>query len=425
VIVVKTAARAWGGWAGWIAGLTLALSPNAIYAGAEIRAYPFFVLFSASAFWFLLRLNEDVPGERHRVWAGLVLSCLAAVYTHYFGVVLVGAVLVAAGWMAVERQSMRRPLIVSAAVIAVGASGLAPFILSARGMSAGGGVASGDFKRSAIRLIYHCFGGHAGWATYPIVLAAGLSGEILVLGVALLRRDRSATAARLLALAVGAGLSASILARLATSSFDALQSSYNLWTLPAVMVLGASAVAAEKRGWRIAGWTGSVLVLSANLVATGLLVLHGEAFAHSAGDRINKEVAALGNPADIVIIHSGPLWKFGFCPLRYEFGTELPQYVAEWKPDGTLQLARLPDRDVIEDASAIHEKRIALIRVENMGAEGIARYLHTHEVPDLSDDRIRNAFVGLCWAPTRSEKLMALAAEQVDWMESSSNSTPR
>jgi hypothetical protein len=220
-----------------------------------------------------------------------------------------------------------------------------------------------------------------------------------------------------LALAIGAGLSADLLARLATHSFDSLQATYNMWVVPAIVLTGASAVVAEGR-LRVAGRVGAALLLGANLMATLVLIQHGESFAHSAGDRINAEVARLGGPDGIVIVHEnpGPEWQFAFCPLRYAYGGSLRQYLAKWGADGTLQLRLLPEETVVDAASEIRGKHLAIIHVEDIGAEGVVRYMHTHQTPVLSDDHLRDAFVAQGWQAERRETLMALGAEQVDWM---------
>lgn len=422
VIVTRAAARTWGGWAGLVAGLTFALSPNVIYAGAEIRAYPFLVVFAACAFWFLLRLNAEDGGGRTRTWAGLVLSCLGASYSHYFGLVLTGGIFIAVGWLALTREPMRRRLLVSAVVIVVCAGGLVPFVRSAADMSGGPRRPPGSMGHAALRLVYRCLGGHASWAVYRPVLVAGLLGATLALVVALSHRERTISPARLLALAVVSGLSVDLLARLVTSSFDSLQVTYNLWAVPAVVTIGASAVAAEGRWRRIAGCTGALLLLSANLCATVVLIQHGEAFAHSAGDRLNAEVARLGGPADLAVVHesSGPEWQFAFCPLRYVYGASLRQYLAEWRPDGTLTLHQEPGDTGVDEPPAIREHRLAVVHVEDIGAEGVVRFLRSHNAPKLSNDRLLQALEAQGWTVTKTETLMALGAEQVDWMVRSS-----
>ena len=185
-----------------------------------------------------------------------------------------------------------------------------------------------------------------------------------------------------------------------------------------MVLVGASAVAAEGRRLRVAGIVGSTLLLGANLAATMVLIAHGESFAHSAGNCVNAEVAALGGPEDVVVVHEsiGPTWQFAFCPLQYVYGSSVRQYLAEWLPDGSLRLHLEPDEKVTETPSSLRGKHLAIIHVEDIGAEGVVHALRTNELHALSDDRVRDAFVTQGWAPTRSETLIALGAEHVDWL---------
>jgi hypothetical protein len=422
VVVARTAARTWGGWSGWIAGLTFALSPNAVFAAGEIRAYPFLVLWSACAFFFLLQLlrEADQPGGQPPArggWLGLAASCVAASYTHFFGVVLTGAVLLACAWFARSRPTMRRPLVIWGVAIAIAEATVAPFILSAVGISNVIRPRS-EIPRGALRLVYRCLGGHPAWSVYVPVLILGLAGALMGIVVALARKHGSPSMARALFLAVAAGLGAALAARTATGSFDALSASYNLWAVPAVILVGASAVAARDRTLRTLGWTGAGLLLVANLASTCILALHGEAYAHTAGDRVNAELAAMGAPADVVVVLDGAgKWDHAFCPLEYGYGTALQQYLAERQPDGSITVRHLPERSAPQPLASIAAQRLVLIDLEDLGAEGVGHYLRSHQAPALSDGRVLQALEALDWAPVRSETLVALGAEHLDVLE--------
>ena len=420
VVIARTAARTWGGWSGWIAGLTFALSPNAVYAAGEIRAYPFLVLWSACAFFFLLQVLRDaehggVPAQRS--WVGLAASCVAASYTHFFGVVLTGAVLLACIWFAMSRPAVRRPLLITTVCIAVAEATVAPFILSAVGISNIIRPRS-EIPRATLRLVYRCLGGHPAWSVYLPVMALGLAGALSVVSVALARKHGAPSVARALVLAVAAGLFAALAARTATGSFDALSASYNLWAVPAVILVGASAVAARDPSLRTLGWTGATLLLLANLASTGILALHGEAYAHTAGDRVNAELREMGAPADVVVVLDGAgKWDHAFCPLQYDFGAALQQYLTERQPDGRITVRHLPERSAPQPLASLTARRLVLIDVADIGAEGVARYLRSHEPPALSDGRVLQALEALDWTPVRQETLVALGAEHLDVLE--------
>jgi hypothetical protein len=59
---------------------------------------------------------------------------------------------------------------------------------------------------------------------------------------------------------------------------------------------------------------------------------------------------------------------------------------------------------------------LALIRVDDIGTEGVVRFLRTDEGPKLSDGRILHALAEQGWTTMRSETLMAMCTAQVDWM---------
>ena len=329
-------------------------------------------------------------------------------------------VLVAGGWLAARRARLRRPLLVSALFLAVAEAGVAPFILSAVGISKIIRPRS-EIPRAAVRLAYRCLGGHPVWAVSLPVLVLGVAGGITVVCVAVAARHGKPDAARALLVAVTTGLCAALAARFATGSFDALSASYNLWAVPAVILAGASAVTAQDGALRRIGVAGAALLLLANLTATCLLAWHGDAYAHSASDRVNAELAAMGAPSDVAVVLDGRgKWAHAFCPLRYAFGSSLPQYLAEREPDGSLALRPLPGSlplQPLESMGSAGTRRLVLVDFEDLGADGVARYVRSRQAPELGDGRVLHAFEALGWVPVRSETLVALGAERVDVLE--------
>jgi 4-amino-4-deoxy-L-arabinose transferase-like glycosyltransferase len=63
-LVFLTARRAFGGPAGWAAGLLFATSPGIAMIAVEIRAYPLFLLASAASYHALIRVVEGSPSRR-------------------------------------------------------------------------------------------------------------------------------------------------------------------------------------------------------------------------------------------------------------------------------------------------------------------------------------------------------------------------
>ena len=136
-VVHEAARRAFGAASGWASGLALALCPTAIVAAAEIRAYPLFVLESAVAFRCLTRLTDPARPPARGDAPGLTLALIAAVLTHFFGLVL------AAGRVGGPRPGGRPgPAFVEAGFrsgrgyVAVAAVVVLPFVAGALAISA-------------------------------------------------------------------------------------------------------------------------------------------------------------------------------------------------------------------------------------------------------------------------------------------------
>jgi uncharacterized membrane protein len=84
VIADRRAAR----WAAWLA----AISPYLLHHAQEARMYS---MMGAGAAVATLLLTRYLMGQTHRLGFGFVLACLALVGTHYYGVFLVGGLILA------------------------------------------------------------------------------------------------------------------------------------------------------------------------------------------------------------------------------------------------------------------------------------------------------------------------------------------
>ncbi|MGX6449405.1 hypothetical protein ACVU7I_15280, partial [Patulibacter sp. S7RM1-6] len=110
---------------GLAAGLLVAVNPLAHWFSQEARSYGLFLLTSALA-WAALAAALDRPSPR-RLWLW-ALAAVAAVWTHYFGgilLVLGGAALVVRAWRAGGPAPLR-PLVVPLLASLVGAAALLP-----------------------------------------------------------------------------------------------------------------------------------------------------------------------------------------------------------------------------------------------------------------------------------------------------------
>ncbi|HEY8946903.1 MAG TPA: glycosyltransferase family 39 protein, partial [Polyangiaceae bacterium] len=202
-LIASAAHRAWGSLAGWISGIAFALSPNAILSGVEIRAYPLLIFLSAVAFWLMVALEDVECVRRPSRWVALAATCIVAAYTHFFGLVLAGAVFL--GLLAFDsvRKEGRAYWLLGTGMIAVASVGLLPFIRAAMNISPSG-TEPKEVLPGVVRLAYRTLGGHPALAVYWPVLVAGLTGALIVLAAVPLPKRR-ARVGHALALSLGAG----------------------------------------------------------------------------------------------------------------------------------------------------------------------------------------------------------------------------
>ncbi|MFO0582047.1 MAG: hypothetical protein U0229_07245 [Anaeromyxobacter sp.] len=286
----RVASEVGGPAAGWVCGLGLALSPNALVAGVELRSYPLL----------------------------LALSCVL------FGVVAALAAFAALAPAAWADRAARRRWAIGASAVAAASVPLAPFALAALRLGPNAGApglesqaGAGEIAAGALRLGWRLLGGHAAGAAFflPAALAVGATAALAALALAGTRAGSEARgAARGLALGLGAGLAVTFAARLVARSFDALVPSYAAWALPPVALLTGLAVAAAGRARTAALALGAVLVAGQGAAAATLLAWH-EVFAWAPSGRLAAEVAAAGGPEGVLVVHDGDV-RHALWPLR-------------------------------------------------------------------------------------------------------------
>ena len=237
-LVFDGARRAWGPVAGTAAGLLMALSPNVITTGVEIRAYPLLILTAAGAFYGLVRRLAMPAGSEDRRWLALIAAAgLAASYTHFFGLVVCGGTLLAALVMSRARGERLGPVLVAIAAVAVLAVGLGPFVLNSVTVSEpgqdqqAGAVAIRDRLVNLARLGYRQYG-HPSLTVRPAAVAAGTLGFAAAVVAALIvaaRRPTGPAAGVAVALGAGAAVVAAATLAATTPTFVPSQESYNTW----------------------------------------------------------------------------------------------------------------------------------------------------------------------------------------------------
>jgi 4-amino-4-deoxy-L-arabinose transferase-like glycosyltransferase len=106
-LLYATGRRLWGGTAGLVAALLLAVSPLHIYYSQEVRMYGLVTLLGLAVLFFALRWEPG--GQRRGNWAGYVLAATAALYTQYYAAFLLLALnlVVPIRWLFMRSRSRR------------------------------------------------------------------------------------------------------------------------------------------------------------------------------------------------------------------------------------------------------------------------------------------------------------------------------
>jgi hypothetical protein len=381
LLLFLAAARAWGLGPGLAASLLFGLSPNVINQAVEIRAYPLLLLASAASLYCLMRLLADPASARPGWLAGLTACAVVAVYTHFFGLVLAGAAMLAAMVLVPARGGRLRPLVTASALVGLLSLGLLPFVTASVDLS-GGPVQVGRGRAIELaRLLYRLVAHPATSVSRTALVLAILGGAVAGLA-ALAPKRRSGTASAGLLLVLMSGGMVIAAAHFAQSKFAAASPSYNVWMLPTLSLWLASGLASNYRKVRQASLLGITLLLSSNVYAVGQLAVHGDSFAHTSHRAVETLIRRYG-PGRVALIldaDQGPLWHV-YAPVRYEFGGEVRQYALDRRSPGPLRVAEYPDPGEPTDPLALAADYLVVIRPATLRAEGLVVQIRGGAVP--------------------------------------------
>ncbi len=377
-IIFVTAYKIWGLGAATVAGFLFGLSPNVLVTSVEIRAYPLFLLLSAASYWFFTRILAQPDKYRWQHIAGLVLCLILAMYTHFFGLVLAGALLSACLLVVWYAKGRCWPIIISIGIVGIAMLGLIPFVLTAFSFSHS--AAEKNYLYGIVRLLYRLFVHPSMGVNQVIVGVAAVS--VIILGLLAIPRKKESYVQNGIWLALVVGFVTVVTANFVFSSFGATASHYNLWMLPGVYLLLAGGLAVTyQRSLRKLAIVAAVLLIGANGFAASQLIIHGEYFAHGPHQKIASLIRQLGSDKvsivyeNIVDENSGKAWGMVYFPLRYEFGSQLPQYLQESADIGNLNVLKLPKRAPSVDPTTLTSPFVLVIR---------ARTQHTKDlVPQI------------------------------------------
>jgi hypothetical protein len=397
VIVFATASRAWSLIVGVAAALLLATSPNVVMNSVEIRAYPILILEAAGIYACLIRYATSPPASRRRWLAGMVAFGIAAMYTHFFGLVALGGALVAALVLAKANGESVLTVMAAGGVAALAALGLAPFVLASAGLSEEGALSAGGRLAGLVRLGYRLFSNPA-MSISPVAVGLAATGFVLGIACGLAPKIRGERAATALALALASGGAVVVLAHLAQSAFEAAQPRYNVWMLPPLAILMASGLAARARAVRATALAGIAMSLAANVYADGQLALRGDHFAHSPYRPIAEIIRRLG-PRQVAVIHdvetaeTARTWDI-YASIRTEFGREVRQFALDTggrAADG-VRAVEYPARKAEYDPTALPFHDLIVVRSAGRSAREVAEQIRNGIVP-MGDGRVTRALL--------------------------------
>jgi hypothetical protein len=370
--------------AAWLSGLAMATAPTCVALAPEIRAYPLFHCLSAAATLLLvLRLTSPARWQL----PALIAVLTAAVYTHYFGVILTGAVFVALFVGQLRLRQPIRPALILASSVAVLSLGLIPFLKQAVALShQQPGLESGR-SFAAIVQLWVRFGAHGATQTINKLeyLAVGAFSLCVVPALVRSARSRVHPAALPLVALHCSGLLVVGVASLCVRGFNAANVTYNVWAIPPLFViLGFGLAQIPNVSYRRIALAVVGIWLMTTIYTSIFLSVRGSLFAHGSNPAIVNAIETIG--ADqVTVIHTGDksgIFGMAYYPLRYNYLDRLQQY--GMYPGGPLVDARLGRPGTELAPTGLKTPFVLLVYTREFRSEELARLWKTSS--DLTFD---------------------------------------
>jgi hypothetical protein len=319
-----------------ICAALLALSPNFVVEAAEIRAYAAFIFFSTLLIYGYLRLLAARPTPSSLdLWAFALAATLCS-YTHFFGIVIsAGAFLcLLASYLPVDSRTEGLGIVRKAKwpllFYLISIVALTPFILSAAKISGGGDGSTAAVAlpfsvriHDLIKLIYRLFS-HQSMLGIPGLSAAALLAGLTLMVFATIPGSNQRARQMLLFLLVNLTLVA--LVGLTTHAFNAFGPTYNVWALPVIALLAATALTHRNRYIRIASTLSISVIITADCYAALRLSTAGAIYAHTRSTVVKTAVDSAG-ANNVIVLYANDAPSIYFA-LTYDYGGGLRQYIA-------------------------------------------------------------------------------------------------
>ncbi len=319
------------------------LSPKLIQTGVEIRCYPIlFALTSVQVVIFSKLVSRNKLDPALLVSFGL--TCLTAIYTHYYGLVSSCAFFLALGIAFIRTPSSLGALAAAFGTVMIGSLGLFPFVTSAVVQSAP--AANEKTVAQYLTYLFRLFGDSAN-------MVSVLASLLFFLGTLALFSAGAVTAvvrarrwilrpSDWLFVVVFAGVLAPILASLVVRTFNVLSASYSGWLFaPLVLLIGIGA--SSSTGFRPWDRGGRFVAASAMLIgaafSTHVFLFHAPFFVHGP-ERFVGAIYDEATSPKAIVYEPEAAWAFSYFPLVFSHDRKIIQLRAT---DSGNELVRIGD----------------------------------------------------------------------------------
>ena len=378
-----------------------------------------FLMESAGALGCLVALLSDPPRRASRWLLPMTLCAVAAIYTHYFGLVLSGACFLAALFLFPRRGGSTRHVLLAIAVTGITCIGVLPFVLSSLHRS-GNEAGSTPKLLSVAQWMYRLY-------SHPTISSSSLQEGMAALGfvcavaAALYSAARdplgSGASALGLVLALAAGAVVTLLGLFLLRGMIATKPPYSAWMLPALAMFLSSGLA-QKPARPLWYWSliGIILLLVSYGAALRERVTYGEWFTHAPVRRLTNLINAMG-PSRVAVIYEGNRDAMLYFPVYYAFRDTVKQYILTNQASDKLALDPYPPTGVRIDLEDLPAACLIVIRSEDQRSADLMRQLRDGLKP-FSVGPVTRALNGwVRWKLTDSESCRAFLGVDIHIFE--------
>jgi len=362
LLIFVSARKAFGLAGAILAGTVFALSPNIIDVSVEIRAYSLFLLFASGAFFSLIHIIEKA--NKINMWYFLLaLFCIAAIYTHFFGLIMSGSLILALLLISKLNKRPLLPIIITGVVVLISFAGVIPFVLSAVQLT-GDNSTEMNSLYSLIRLVYRLFT-HASIQVNVLIMLSCLLSAATLLVVSLFPKKTGNESGYTILFALGIGFSVISVASFIFSGFLSAQVTYNIWMLPGICILFASVLQVKINRIQALAVIAGILYVMTTFYSTVQFLSNATKFSNSPYNEIKPIIEQFDQKElGIVFDTDSTGWGGLYFPIVYDFGQKVQLFSAVKKKGDTFVLSLFPHLKKEVSADNIKLKHIMILKTE-------------------------------------------------------------